>query len=729
MTSPEQKSRPPRLSLSIPQPIQAATWTVVLLVTLAWTWFAAAGITWYDSGELVAAALHLGLSHPPGQPLYGQLGKLATLLPLGSIAFRCNVLSALAGGVALAGLAQIARRSAGEKAALIAVSLAALTWPMAQQTMRAEVYAPALAAIIWSFVLATGSRHPQASRLGAASLLLGLAAGLHPLLAALAWFGLTISVMADRSAKRRLPAFGALLAGAVLGNLIWLTLPAAGNRPALLPWSQLDSVRGIWATITAQAYRQNITGGHLSLSLRLIANARLLGQLSGTALTSSGLIGLLALTVHNKQKQPIWPAWILLVVGLGAAATMNVFYAGNPDIHGYLLASVVALALASGVGLVRIGQMLAVRSPEGNRPWHRVFGAATAGLVVIWSAWQNSLSIADQTHRVGRADRFLAAVSAPARPGPGLVVASSDHALFTLAYAKAAENWRPDLALVSRWLLGADAPWYRRWIKKRWPWLFVPLIDDSGPPRGMRLRFEMTNASRMPTYLEDPPERLWHQVKDCGLFYALVPEGDKKKPCLQTARWPKLLAPNQAKLIGCYMACRRARFLASHGHLTEAAGLLRPFLERPLPKLAPLASEFLCTGARPLVLAAQIRTAEGDRRGAMRILSRAMALDPRFPDTYVELGRLLAAGGDLLRARRLELRALALNPGNVIALFYLALIEQRLGHRRRAEALLRRAMALDPEKVRSLLRAHGAAPSDGPTGMGPAKRRQETSRP
>ncbi len=48
-----------------------------------------------DSGEMAAAAYQLGLPHPPGYPLLDLLGRIFTLLPLGTVAFRLNLLSAL----------------------------------------------------------------------------------------------------------------------------------------------------------------------------------------------------------------------------------------------------------------------------------------------------------------------------------------------------------------------------------------------------------------------------------------------------------------------------------------------------------------------------------------------------------------------------------------------------------------------------------------------------------
>ena len=54
-----------------------------------------------DSGELVAAVHTLGIPHPSGYPLYVLLGKLFSMaLPIGSIAFRMSLFSAVCAAAA-----------------------------------------------------------------------------------------------------------------------------------------------------------------------------------------------------------------------------------------------------------------------------------------------------------------------------------------------------------------------------------------------------------------------------------------------------------------------------------------------------------------------------------------------------------------------------------------------------------------------------------------------------
>ena len=53
-------------------------------------------LTTGDSAEFVVNAATLGINHPAGYPLFSLIGKLFSLLPLGSLAFRVNLLSAAA---------------------------------------------------------------------------------------------------------------------------------------------------------------------------------------------------------------------------------------------------------------------------------------------------------------------------------------------------------------------------------------------------------------------------------------------------------------------------------------------------------------------------------------------------------------------------------------------------------------------------------------------------------
>jgi len=60
---------------------------LVYVMTLAPT------ISFFDSGEMIAGAYTVGVSHPPGYPVYVTLGKLFSFLPINNVAYRVNLMS------------------------------------------------------------------------------------------------------------------------------------------------------------------------------------------------------------------------------------------------------------------------------------------------------------------------------------------------------------------------------------------------------------------------------------------------------------------------------------------------------------------------------------------------------------------------------------------------------------------------------------------------------------
>ncbi len=68
------------------------------------------GIGFGDWGEMTTVPHVLGVAHPTGYPTYIVLAWLAELVPIGSIAFRANLLSAVYVALTLATLSLISLR-------------------------------------------------------------------------------------------------------------------------------------------------------------------------------------------------------------------------------------------------------------------------------------------------------------------------------------------------------------------------------------------------------------------------------------------------------------------------------------------------------------------------------------------------------------------------------------------------------------------------------------------
>ena len=76
-----------------------------------------------DDGFFILASYFMGVAHPPGYPLHSMLGKLFTLLPFGSVAYRVHLLSAAFGALSCAALWLCARTLVESR---LAAGLAAL---------------------------------------------------------------------------------------------------------------------------------------------------------------------------------------------------------------------------------------------------------------------------------------------------------------------------------------------------------------------------------------------------------------------------------------------------------------------------------------------------------------------------------------------------------------------------------------------------------------------------
>jgi len=74
--------------------VMSAAVLALYVVTLAPT------TAMWDASEYITAAYTLGIPHPPGNPLFVLLGRVASLLPVGNVAYRINLLAAVCSALA-----------------------------------------------------------------------------------------------------------------------------------------------------------------------------------------------------------------------------------------------------------------------------------------------------------------------------------------------------------------------------------------------------------------------------------------------------------------------------------------------------------------------------------------------------------------------------------------------------------------------------------------------------
>jgi hypothetical protein len=148
----------------------------------------------WDNGELIASAVTLGPSHPPGAPVYMLIGRLMSWIPIsGDIACRLNFLSALCSSLAIMFtyliIVRLIRRLGqplyGDT--ILASLSGALTFAFTDafwfNATEAELYSLSVlmtACLVW-LILKWDASHPEGDFrfLGVAAWLTGLAIGVH----------------------------------------------------------------------------------------------------------------------------------------------------------------------------------------------------------------------------------------------------------------------------------------------------------------------------------------------------------------------------------------------------------------------------------------------------------------------------------------------------------------------------------------------------------------------
>jgi len=313
-------------------------------------------VFWYDSAELVTAAVTLGITHPPGYPLYTLLGHLFTWLPL-EPAIAVNLMSATFAAFAVGLVFLIGRQLdlRGGPAAVGAATLGAggLFWSNA---VVAEVYCPAVAVCaLVVYLLLRALREERFSLAVLAAFGAGLGLGIHMSVATLGLGFAFLAWMSAKSVKRLTSVAGAALAG----SLIFLYVPIRASQAPPLNICDPSSLQQFTWYVTGGAYR-NWFGDPDSFLER---SGAILGffhqQLTWIGIVLA-IVGIAWLWRHR------WTACAALV--LMAAGNMAFFFNYQAhDVEVFLLPTTMVLCCFAGAGaralVDGIATVVARRSP------------------------------------------------------------------------------------------------------------------------------------------------------------------------------------------------------------------------------------------------------------------------------------------------------------------------------------------------------------------------------
>ncbi|MGA9350852.1 MAG: DUF2723 domain-containing protein [Anaerolineae bacterium] len=180
-----------------------------------------------DGNELATVCYTLGLAHSTGYPLYTWLGKLFTFIPVGDIAHRVNLMSAVLGaaGVALLYLIMLTITKCRLPSVFTAL-LFAFSLTFWSQAVLAEVYAPnvfLIALTVW--LLLRWEERRSAACLLLAALVFGLSLGTHLSNLGFALAFVIYVLLVDWRVLKRPAMVAGALALFLLGCLQFLWLP------------------------------------------------------------------------------------------------------------------------------------------------------------------------------------------------------------------------------------------------------------------------------------------------------------------------------------------------------------------------------------------------------------------------------------------------------------------------------------------------------------------------
>ena len=351
----------------------------------------APGVQPADAGEFQLVLGTFGIAHPPGYPLYTVTGGLFVhLLPLGSLADRANLFSALSAALTLALLGRTVRietRSAW--AGLVAAGVlgaAAAFWTTATQASIRPfmaLFTILLIAAALAYRRALREDDPRCAR--NALIAFGLAGGLgitHH--ASLIFVGAVLALAllaADPSLIRRPRRWLPGVAAALVGILPWLYLPLRAQAGATLAPASLTTWDGFWAHVLARGFAGDLF--YYNTLPAIVPRLGLMGQV--LALQWQAVILILA---AGAAMLAAWrDRWLLLA--LGGAFSLHTLVTATyhaPQTVEYMIPAYVCLAALTGWAVA------ALRPLHGGR-WLSAFAVGAAVVGIVGSAWPTWISL------------------------------------------------------------------------------------------------------------------------------------------------------------------------------------------------------------------------------------------------------------------------------------------------------------------------------------------------
>ena len=493
------------------------------------------GITWLnngaDGGDFISAADAFGVPHPTGYPTYTLLLRVfSEIVAIGSHAFRANLMSALAGAVAVPLVYVAAHRllnllPAHEVGGRLAIGASAVIAALAFATSRlfwsqstiTEVYT--LNALFGAvlLVLALGvikdlSQGKLAVRNRVLmTLLLGLGLGNHTTLGLAGTpFGIWVLWLLWQKHGWRAVLDWRPAVGLLVGLSIYAYAPIAASSNPLVNWGAPDSLEGFRWMASATIYRPYAFG--LASELfggRLSTIAELLFTQFTVAGTVIGIAGLTSIWSYSR-------GFVLASVASVLSIAVYAVAYETVDSFIYLISAFMVFSLWLAVGIAVLGSGIGRYAKRSRRMagFSKQVYVATFVLIALgvplWSlatGW-NEVNLSDQDEPARYAESTITKAA-------GGVVFAEEPQLFALVYEAQVASPALDVLVVGPVLLQHD--WYWDQLARKYGDRMPSERPDSWV---QRVQWVMSlNLGVRPVY-STHDDRSYHEE------FNLIPDGD-----------------------------------------------------------------------------------------------------------------------------------------------------------------------------------------------------------
>jgi hypothetical protein len=490
--------------------LELAVFLAVVVVAVA---RAPGAASWTDGDGVVAATAMLpGAGHGAAAVV---LGALASVIPVGEMAFRVALVGAIALALAAAGIVALARALVpnGAGAAVIGAALLA-TSPAAAATAASGEGAMAAALVVWALVLIIEGRAAHV-----AAVLVGVLAAVAPVLAVI----VGVAFVIQPGTGNREPGTGngekgkretgngkrETGNGEREGEARTLVLIAVGAFVLVaLPVFARGDAPSVW----------QLLGGGQAAGARLV---HVVADGTGTVLVFAGLVGLGLGALTGLRGATV-------VLGVAIAAAIAVAVASPPSL------AIVPLALVA-VGIAPLAAAVARIGPEAQRATIATVAAVPIAAVAALAP-RRAPAADDAADGVAR---VAADVSGHISAGPGDFVATERVVRDAIAHERIIAGLRPDLLL--------------------------DLLDDSSISLAFRARRAL-GSDRASFGSLDPRRSLVS-----GRGFELTNDEPADENASPPPAGPAAYPGRGGRAVAGFLAAERARREAARGHLDRAA--------------------------------------------------------------------------------------------------------------------------------------------------------------